>query len=79
MGPGTGLGTLGSAKTLGEKLVADDVVRHVRRMDNKVIEVFVGVRAGGPCCKVKTRVRRVVDAIFSWICKDVVEIRTPIA
>jgi hypothetical protein len=39
----------GERQDLGEKLVADDVVSHVRRMDNKVIEVFVGIRAGGPC------------------------------
>ena len=48
-------------------------------MDNKVIEVLVGIRAGRPCCEAKTRVRRVGDAIMAWICEDVVEERTPIA
>jgi hypothetical protein len=38
----------GERQDLGEKLVADDVVRHVRRMDNNVIEVLVRVRADGP-------------------------------
>ena len=39
---------VGERQDLGEKLVADDVVRHVRRMGSKVIEVLVGVRASGP-------------------------------
>ena len=67
----------GERQDLGEKLVADDVVRHVRRMGSKVIEVLVGVRASGH--SYKTRGRRVGDAIMAWICKDVVEKRTPIA
>ena len=47
-GAGDGCDRGGERQDLGEKLVADDVVRHVRRMGSKVIEVLVGVRASGP-------------------------------
>ena len=47
-GDGAGDRDVGERQDLGEKLVADDVVRHVRRMDNNVIEVLVRVRADGP-------------------------------
>jgi hypothetical protein len=63
--PGSGLGDRsGERKYFCEKVVTDDVVGNVRRMDNKVIEVLIGIRAGCPCCEVKTRVGLLVMLNF---------------
>ena len=43
----------GERQDLGEKLVADDVVRHVRRMDNEVIECLSGSEQVAPVEKLK--------------------------